>query len=309
MNRLSHDRVCLLLVVPLALLLLPFPAMCQTVVHQGETTAISVINIPGNTYRWELYSSAIVDFANVPGNCPATSATFSGSKTGASVLIQWLQPGTFFFKVTAFDGAGCAMNLKIGKVNVHPSEIDQNIAIPDYARISWSQDTTINVLANDWSPVGISPGSVHIVRPPGWGKTIVNNNGSITYIPKNRQTGRDQFVYEVCNVANLCDSAMVTIDIYDSRIAVSKGFSPNGDGLNEHLIIEGLDKYPGSQLYVYSRLGQLIYHSPDYQNDWDGNILKSKITSVKPVPIGTYYYVLKLGGTNRIIKGFIYIGY
>ena len=72
--------------------------------------------VPGNTYSWEIYCDTNANFAAVPGDCPTTFATFSGSRTGASVRILWLQPGTFFFKVTARNEAGCTMNLKIGKV-------------------------------------------------------------------------------------------------------------------------------------------------------------------------------------------------
>lgn len=309
MNRLSRHRVTLPVVVQLLLFLLSPNAICQIVVPQGEITILSVASVPGNTYSWEIYCDTNANFAAVPGDCPTTFATFSGSRTGASVRILWLQPGTFFFKVTARNEAGCTMNLKIGKVSVNPVEVYQNTAFPDYVRISWSQDTVINVLANDWSPIEINPGSVHVVLPPVRGRTIVNADGSITYIPVNKQPGRDQFVYGVCNVIDDCDSATVTIDIYDSRIAFPTGFSPNGDGLNDRLVIEGLDKYPGSQLYVYSRLGQLVYHSSDYRNDWDGNVARGKIASLQRVPIGTYYYVLKLKGTNRTIKGFTYIGY
>ena len=309
MNRLSRHEVTLPVVVQLLLLLLSPNVTSQIVVPQGEITTMSVVNLPGITYSWEIYFGTNANFAAVSGNCPATFATFSGSRTGSTVRILWLQPGTFFFKVTARDEAGCTMNLKIGKVRVNPVEAYRNIAFPDYVRISWSQDTVINVLANDWSPIEINPGSVHVVLPPVRGKTIVNTDGSITYIPVNKQPGRDQFVYGVCNVIDDCDSATVTIDIYDSRIAFSKGFSPNGDGLNDRLVIEGLDKYPGSQLYVYSRLGQLVYQSSDYRNDWDGSFAKSKIASLQTAPVGIYYYVLKLGGTNRTIKGFIYIGY
>ncbi|NEW84675.1 MAG: gliding motility-associated C-terminal domain-containing protein, partial [Mariniphaga sp.] len=58
-----------------------------------------------------------------------------------------------------------------------------------------------------------------------------------------------------------------------------------------------------------TRSGQPVYHSLDYLNDWNGTTLKSTLTDLQLVPTGVYYYVLKLGGTNRSIKGFVYIGY
>jgi hypothetical protein len=40
-----------------------------------------------------------------------------GINTGPDVNVTWLEPGIYFFKVTA-SRAGCTMNLKVGKVTV-----------------------------------------------------------------------------------------------------------------------------------------------------------------------------------------------
>ena len=97
------------------------PAMAQNVVFQGETSTLAVEQKAADYYVWELYDDPTVDFAKVPGNCPVTSATFVGSNVGASVQVQWLKPGIYFYKVTAYDVTGCTMNLEIGKMEVKPS--------------------------------------------------------------------------------------------------------------------------------------------------------------------------------------------
>jgi gliding motility-associated-like protein len=469
----------LVLVVLLPLLMALAPAKAQTVVYQGKIFPLSVVQKPGNTYEWEIYSDVAVDFAKVPGNCPVTSATFLGGNTGASVDVQWLKTGIYFFKVTAHDANNCATNFKIGMIKVisvtlegviegatftgacqhvlldasksvgdivkyewspvdkggeftrqsgvttefllspsytgplpadfrvrllvtdrlgntysdtakikvdskpvadvfstnvvtkdgnmvvdgtvsigsiakykwstsqgkvigadnqptavlsgagvyllevtdthgctstksftFPLAINQVLARPDYVRTSWAKDTTINVLRNDTSNVKLVPGSVHVVESPTRGSTKVNTtDGSITYMPNDRRPGRDVFTYEVCNEAKQCGSATVTVDIYDGGITAAEGFSPNGDGINDLLVFKELENYPNSSLYVYTRAGQLIYQSANYQNDWDGRSMRSTVESKELIPAGTYYYVLKLGGTNRSLKGFIYVGY
>ena len=108
---------------------------------------------------------------------------------------------------------------------------------------------------------------------------------------------------------NQCASATVTIDIYDGGITIPNGFSPNGDGVNDQLVFKGLEHYLKSALYVYTRSGQLVYQSEDYQNNWGATTMQNTRNDLKLVPSGTYYYVLKLGGTNRSLKGFVYIGY
>ena len=187
-----------------------------------------------------------------------------------------------------------------------PIEIYTITALPDNYRITWSKDTILHVLDNDVSNAGY--GTVRVIKSPNFGMVTVNSDHSITYMPTIRKPGNDQFEYEVCNPISLCDSAFVTIEIFDSSLSIPEGFSPNGDGVNDNLIFKGLDNYKTSKIYIYTRSGQLVYSSGDYQNNWDGRT-GGALGNRQPVPTGTYYYVLKLGQTNRSVKGFIYIGY
>ncbi|HEV8272558.1 MAG TPA: PKD domain-containing protein [Chitinophagaceae bacterium] len=63
-------------------------------------------------------------------------------------------------------------------------------------------------------------------------------------------------------------------------------FSPNGDGIHDRWVISFLETYPGCTVEVYNRYGQLIYRSIGYTNPWDGTV------NGKPVPVGTYYYIV-----------------
>jgi len=219
-------------------------------------------------------------------------------------------PGIYSLEIT--DSHGC----KSTKSFKFPLEIHQIIVNNDYARTSWAKDTTIVVLSNDHSTVKFLPGTMHVTEQPTRGGTRVNPDGTITYIPRERRPGRDQFVYEVCDEVGLCASATVIVDTFDGGITAPEGFSPNGDDINDLLVFKGLvENYPKSQLYVFTRSGQLVYQNQvGYMNDWDGTTIKSTMTNLELVPTGTYYYVLKLGvhelgDTNRSLKGFIYIGY
>ena len=213
--------------------------------------------------------------------------------------------GAGIYNLEVVDNNGC----KSTKSFKFPLELFQIIANPDYARTSWAQDTTVFVLSNDHSSVDLIPGTVRVIQPPSRGQTRVNPDGTVTYTPTGRLPGRDHFVYEVCDALSQCDSALVTIDIYAAGLKIPEAFSPNGDGLNEHLVFKGLENYPKSRIHIYTRSGQLVYESDDYLNDWDGRTFKSTLSNLELVPTGVYYYVLELGGVNRTIKGFVYIAY
>jgi gliding motility-associated-like protein len=69
-------------------------------------------------------------------------------------------------------------------------------------------------------------------------------------------------------------------------------FTPNGDGKNDKFTILGINRYPGSELTIYNRWGNVVYQSKDYKNDWDGRGLNE----------ATYYYTLNLKTTTGFQK-------
>jgi gliding motility-associated-like protein len=72
------------------------------------------------------------------------------------------------------------------------------------------------------------------------------------------------------------------------QIIIPNGISPNGDGKNDTWIINVIYKFPNNEVEVYNRWGELLYSKKGYDNTWDGSY------KGKPLPIGTYYYVVKL---------------
>jgi hypothetical protein len=104
-----------LLLAAMPLLMAMAPAMAQDTVYAGQASDLSVVEIPGDTYVWELYNNvAGINFATDPGNCPPGDAYFTLGNTGPTVNVMWLAPGLYFYKVTAYRGT-CTMNLKVGK--------------------------------------------------------------------------------------------------------------------------------------------------------------------------------------------------
>lgn len=79
----------------------------------------------------------------------------------------------------------------------------------------------------------------------------------------------------------------------------SRAFSPNGDGINEYLIISCLPAQ--NQLLVFNRWNQMVFTANNYQNTWTG-IDNQGVA----VPDGTYYWVLKdkSNTENKLYKGY-----
>ncbi|MBI2271497.1 MAG: gliding motility-associated C-terminal domain-containing protein [Bacteroidetes bacterium] len=72
------------------------------------------------------------------------------------------------------------------------------------------------------------------------------------------------------------------------EIVFNNGITPNGDGKNETWIIDNIQKFPKCVVEVYNRWGDLLFSSTGYGTPWDGRY------NGKDLPVGTYYYVIKL---------------
>lgn len=239
----------------------------------------------GLKYKWSSTKGEIVGDSNKP-----------------QVLIR----GAGIYSLEVTDAFGC----KSVKVFQYPFEPHDLIANADYVRSSWIDTIRIHVLNNDYdSRNDIDFRKLSILRKPAYGRTKINGDGTITYSPNTQKAISDHFVYQICDSADVCDTAKVTIDLFDGPVWIPEAISVNGDGHNETFVIRGIEDYRNSTLMIYSRAGQLIYKSEDYNNDWAGRAYNSSLQDGTVLPTGTYYYVLHLGGTNRYIKGFVYLKY
>lgn len=186
------------LVTALLLLLLALaPAMAQDVVYTGETTTLSVRQEGADTYQWELYSNPTVNFAKVPGDpSPTAYAEFAGPNDGATVQVKWKKPGTYYFKVTALDAAGCAINFKIGMIEVRPVVPNRPpFASDDHFPIDCNSPS-YNVLKNDTIPGNdVNLIRLSVEQPPIHGALTLNPDGTFKYQVSSSFTGGDFFVY------------------------------------------------------------------------------------------------------------------
>ena len=87
------------------------------------------------------------------------------------------------------------------------------------------------------------------------------------------------------------------------------GFSPDGDRVNDVLVIDGLDKFPGNNLKIFNRWGNLVYESTNYKSDWNGVSNAGGVLVGQKVLEGTYFYVIDLGNGTDPKTGYLIIKY
>jgi gliding motility-associated-like protein len=47
-------------------------------------------------------------------------------------------------------------------------------------------------------------------------------------------------------------------------------FSPNGDGFNDFFTILNVEDYPGNNIKIVNRWGEVVFKAGPYNNDWNG---------------------------------------
>ena len=147
------------------------------------------------------------------------------------------------------------------------------------------------------------------------GMTSTQQEPVFTYVEsKNEPYEALLTVYDDCG----CDTTYTkNVYVLPVKLKIPSVFTPNGDGQNDTFVITlddgnssgggnsgtvtrdaGADEkplnvyYQSTDLVIMNRWGRIVYHSTNYQNDWDGGGLSD----------GTYFYILKCKGLKEVVQ-------
>ena len=109
---------------------------------------------------------------------------------------------------------------------------------------------------------------------------------------KNLDMGRYRFFVK----DNLDCSA--TTSYYDAKdLIIPNFFSPNGDGINDMFIIDGINNYPKSVIEIYDRYGKMLIRYNGSDLGWNGRDSKGN-----DLIQDDYWYLIKLPN-SKVYKG------
>jgi gliding motility-associated-like protein len=170
---------------------------------------------------------------------------------------------------------------------IPPIAVNDTVTVVDPTLV-----TQIEVLVNDSSggPGIVLVGDPVIVQAPANGDVFWDVvNGVYVYLPNPGFCGVDSFIYQITNQYGLSDVATVYLITECEEIHVYNGISPNGDGLNDVLIIAGIERFPDNRLEVYNRWGNLVFETNGYDHT-DATRSFRGIWNDLDLPDGTYFY-------------------
>ncbi|MBN2262131.1 MAG: tandem-95 repeat protein, partial [Prolixibacteraceae bacterium] len=159
-----------------------------------------------------------------------------------------------------------------------------------------------NVLQND---IGFFLPYVENYTQPQIGSVDQIGDSTFTYYSNPETMEKDSMTYELVSPCGNFVVGKVIFVIEELR--VPEIITPNGDGKNDVLIIDGIEYFPESMLRIYNRYGHVVYVKRGYTSDWDGHSNQGSLGGDKPLPSGTYYYTLEYNEGRNKQSGIIYI--
>jgi gliding motility-associated-like protein len=232
--------------------------------------------------------NSFTDRSTAPGSSIASHLwTFGDNSTSAdpSPNHTYALPGVYTVQLQVTSNENCVSNPlpKIVTVYLQPT-VD---AGPSFV-VAQGTHVQFKPVVND------STGVVY-TWDPGFGLSNPNILRPI-YIANADQ----EFTLYATGAGNCTATDKLSVKIY-KPVKVPNAFSPNGDGVHDMWDINNINDYPEATVEVFNRYGQSVYRSAGYAKAWDGNY------NGKPLPVATYYYVIKLGSGFQPMSGSVTI--
>jgi gliding motility-associated-like protein len=180
------------------------------------------------------------------------------------------------YRVIGFNAAGCSDTAFV-KVNVQERPVAQAGA-----------DRVITEGESIQLKGSISGSYTDYTWSPAWRVSDVNILEPMVYPVQDTNYVLTAFTNGLCPE----DADSVFIRVLKKIIAPNV-FTPNGDGINDLWEIAGLNTYKKAEVKVYNGYGQLVFHASHF-SPWNGRYKN------KPLPVGTYYYIIETGETKRL---------
>lgn len=108
------------------------------------------------------------------------------------------------------------------------------------------------------------------------------------------------YTLQITNAQGCIGSDAMVLTVVPYCVKPMEAFTPNGDGINDLWLITNGNCLAKAKAEVFNRYGSKVFESNDYKNNWNG------MYKGKPLPDGTYYYVINyqlINGRTVILKG------
>jgi gliding motility-associated-like protein len=245
------------------------------------------------------------DIVNNEDTASLTSYTFANDLPSETIIYVTIVPYN-----TSGDAVGCTSE-----------SFETEVIVPDCAVLSNPSNGEENVPLEstiNWDEVEKTDGyRITMGTTPG-GNDIVDNldlgqETSYTHeeeFPFDTEIFVTVIPYNSAGDAEGCEQQSFTTLIPEDE--TKYGFSPNGDGINDHWQIENIEYYPQNTVTIYNRWGDMVFTIDDYDNQnnvFRGTANNKTKMGAGELPSGTYFFNIQIDGQTilRKTQGFLVI--
>ncbi|MBQ0738813.1 gliding motility-associated C-terminal domain-containing protein [Aquimarina celericrescens] len=189
------------------------------------------------------------------------------------------------------------------------------VSIFEYWDLDGDTQTQVTLTWDDNSNIPTLVDDLENLRVVGWNEITQEweslGNSVFSGDVSNGEITSESFIPDNYTVLTFGTSEL----LLDGDLQVFTAVSPNGDGNNDFFRIQGLANFPNNELSIFNRWGVLVYQRERYHEAQDDNGSdafigisegRTTIAEGEELPVGTYYYVLKIDG-QKDRAGYLYI--
>jgi len=194
------------------------------------------------------------------------------------------------------------------------------VAVNDSIVIEMGQDTTFNIVLNDFGitdPINATLTDIDIENTgmqkkyysTSLGTFTIDPAGILTITPFDGFIGTEKIGYTVTDEQGLTSQiAYLQITVNEPfKLPDLKGneiITLNNDGLNDALVIANTNIVSTNNIVITDEAGNIIFKQDNYQNDWKGTDTKGDRMGA-----GMYFYVFTEKNTGRVLQNSLQIVY
>ncbi len=179
----------------------------------------------------------------------------------------------------------------------------------EFWRLEGTVSSTVTLNWNTRSNIPSITDDVNAVTLVGWNRSLGRwqslgnvaiggdlDNGFVTsspFIPDD---------FEIITFGSLAEPTdILTLDNYL--------LTPNGDGINDVLVIPELEQSPNNSLRIFDRNGLKVFEMINYTDEFDGisNVDNFVINRQQGLPEGIYFYLISMDDLGLNFQGFLYL--
>ena len=179
----------------------------------------------------------------------------------------------------------------------------------EFWRVEGSVPSTVTLSWNLRSEIANLTEETENLLVVGWNKALrewsILGNSAVSGDASNGIITSGTFVpddYDIITIGSLL--------VPQDRLTIDNFYlSPNGDGINDALVIEELALSSQNELKIYDRNGLLVFQKENYTNEFTGisNVDNLVINREAGLPGGVYFYIVNMYDLGYEFQGFLYL--